>query len=144
MRQATGASVEEARAAVVALARLGQVLGDFDGNRVRYRSVLDAPLSASLLGEDPPELVAGRALHALHRGRAVRVARDDVTVAGRALVAVVTGEEGGRYEVESLLDADGVLTRARCGCSFHHRFALKKGPCRHLLALRLAAMERAP
>ena len=43
----------------------------------------------------------------------------------------------GSYEVEGLFDLDRVLSRASCGCSHHYKFKLKKGPCRHLVALRL-------
>jgi hypothetical protein len=45
----------------------------------------------------------------------------------------------GGKECESIFDADGVMSRARCGCSHFYQFKLKKGPCRHLLALRLSA-----
>ena len=39
-------------------------------------------------------------------------------------------------EVSLLLDADGRMLRGRCSCSYHFTGGLRRGPCRHLQALR--------
>ena len=83
-----------------------------------------------MLGPEPEETVAGRRLAA-----SVTVERREPLGDGRrALVAKVGGTS-----CEAVLDADDRLGRARCTCSYFHRFRLRAGPCRHLLALRLHA-----
>jgi hypothetical protein len=41
-----------------------------------------------------------------------------------------------------MLDVEGRLKDASCGCSHHRRSGLREGPCEHLLALRLAYGRR--
>jgi hypothetical protein len=50
----------------------------------------------------------------------------------------------GASETEAVVDSDGVLANPRCSCSHFFKFRLKKGPCRHLLALRLMAQAELP
>jgi hypothetical protein len=124
---------DNARAAVVHLAKLGQVLPDVTSSVFRFRSILDAPLSAALLGDESPEVVGARVLLA---GRTVRIDASE-TIGTRRFVKGHAGD----IACEALLDDGGVLTKARCACSHHFRFGLKRGPCRHLLALRLFAQQ---
>jgi hypothetical protein len=42
--------------------------------------------------------------------------------------------------VDVVLDADGRILRGKCACSHHFQFGLRRGPCRHLQALRRAAL----
>ncbi|MCB9547359.1 MAG: SWIM zinc finger family protein [Myxococcales bacterium] len=132
---ATRAEVEAAlggapvAGAVHQLAREGQLIYDHAAARFRHRSILPVALSADVLGPESGEAVAGRALVGQ-----VDVAQDTPMGANRLLVARVGGTR-----CEGLLDPDGVLTRARCTCSFFHTHRLRSGPCRHLLALRLRA-----
>lgn len=136
----TRASGDAVRAAVVRLAQLGQVMPDLSTTAggggqgvVRFRQVLDAPLGAELLGEEPLEVRQG--LEILRR-REVRIAKQEAVGTRRFLQA-----SAGGIACEALLDGDGVLTKARCGCSHFHRFGIRQGPCRHLLALRLFAQS---
>jgi hypothetical protein len=85
-----------------------------------------------VLGPEPAELVEGRALF---RRRAVLLQRDEVVGPGRRLLV----GRADHVTCEAIQDLDGALSRARCSCSFFHRFRLRQGPCRHLLALRLLA-----
>ena len=41
-----------------------------------------------------------------------------------------------KHDVELTMDADGKMVKAKCGCSFFFGGGLRKGPCRHLQALR--------
>ena len=52
----------------------------------------------------------------------------------RFLVAKVQGTS-----CEAVLDADDVYSKAKCTCSYFFKTRLRAGPCRHLLALRLAS-----
>ena len=42
---------------------------------------------------------------------------------------------------ELLVDADGLIKRGKCLCGHHQKAGIRMGPCRHLLALRSAAMQ---
>lgn len=112
------------------LAQRGQLVYDFAAERYRWRPILEVALSEAMLGPEPEEVVAGRRL-AAH----VKVVRDEALAPGRRLV--VGRVDGGNCE--AVLDADGVMSRAKCSCSHFFRFRLRAGPCRHLLALRLHA-----
>ncbi len=121
---------ETVLAALFELARRGQVAFDYAIDAYRWRPILDAPVTDAMLGPEPEETVAGRRLAA-----SVTVERREPLGDGRrALVAKVGGTS-----CEAVLDADDRLGRARCTCSYFHRFRLRAGPCRHLLALRLHA-----
>jgi hypothetical protein len=68
----------------------------------------------------------------------VTVERRDRVGAKQLVVAKVKATS-----CEALFDHDGVISRAKCTCSFFHRMRLRAGPCRHLLALRLAILADA-
>jgi len=65
----------------------------------------------------------------------------NVTIERRELVGtrllVVAKVE--KTSVEAMFTADQRLGRAKCSCSYFHKNRLRTGPCRHLLALQLAA-----
>lgn len=112
------------------LAKQGQAIFDFATQRYRYRSILDVEIGESMLGPESEELVQGRALF---NRRAVQIERDEGLGGDRRLlVARIQGTQ-----CETILDGDGVFSRAKCPCPHHRRFGLRRGPCRHLLALRL-------
>ena len=48
-------------------------------------------------------------------------------------------KDGGRsYEPELTIDADQRLASATCTCNFYTQNKLYKGPCEHILALRIS------
>lgn len=114
-----------------ALALSGQAIFDHAHQVYRYRLAMPEPISASVLGPEHPELEAAR--EALAAGQ-VRVERHELISQTRTLLA---GRVGGT-ECEALLDPDGLYKKASCTCSYFYRSRLRKGPCRHLLALKLA------
>lgn len=132
LARATGRDEGAVRAAMHRMCELGQAVYDFAVGAYRYRQVVDVELGEAQLGPEPVELTKGRELFVRS---APTITRDECLERGRRLVMAKVGS----YECESIFDADGVMTRARCGCSHFHKHALKKGPCRHLVALRLAA-----
>ena len=132
LMQATAAPRPAVLGALHRLAKHGQAIYDFSADRYRYRSILDVELGETLLGPEPQELVQGRTL--FQQGE-VRIEREEALGQGRRLlVARVQGTL-----CETILDGDGVFSRARCPCQHHRRFGLRSGPCRHLIALRLRA-----
>ena len=46
-----------------------------------------------------------------------------------------------REAAEILLDKDNKITRGKCTCSFFYQSGLRRGPCRHMQALRSVALR---
>lgn len=118
------------------LALLGQVVHDLPGGLYRWRQILPVTLSAELIGPEHPETAAARELVAK---RAVKIERDDVQPGGPRILE-------GRVQtapVSLVLDGDGRMLRGRCTCSYHFQGGLRRGPCRHLQALRDVAFHEA-
>lgn len=118
------------------LALSGQVIHDLDAGLYRWRQVTPMPLGQAELGEPPQELAASREL--LRRGE-VKLSR---RAEGPNGVDIIVGRYG-RKELELALDRDGAVRRGKCDCSHHHRSGVRRGPCRHLLALRSVALGAA-
>jgi hypothetical protein len=127
-----GGGEAEVLAVLNQLAGLGQVIHDLHAGVYRWRQVMPVALSADRLGPEDPETVAAREIA---RTRSVEVASDEARPDGlRALEGRVLGRPA-----SLVLDADGRMLRGRCTCSHHHVGGLRKGPCRHLQALREVA-----
>ncbi|MBI4816732.1 MAG: SWIM zinc finger family protein [Deltaproteobacteria bacterium] len=135
LEKATGAPEAKLTAALFLLAKQGQAIFDFAHGVYRHRPVLSVALSDELLGPEPPELVGARNIV---RSHAVRITKETNAAGLRILV----GQVGDEREVELALDSDGMVKKGRCNCSWHFRFKLRQGPCRHLLALRMFATTR--
>lgn len=124
-------------AAVNHLARTGQLICDLELQRFRWRQIMPQALGDADLGPENEELVASRYL--IHQGKIKIESQQEAGGGLRLLVGKVETSP-----VELLLDADGLIKRAKCNCSHFHRAGLRKGPCRHLLALRHVALQGAP
>ncbi|MEM9070115.1 MAG: SWIM zinc finger family protein [Myxococcota bacterium] len=111
------------------LAKRGQIIYDFAAEVYRYRQILPEALGEEQLGPEPEEVTQGRKLFVAKK---VKILKNVVESDKRVVSASVQGTK-----CEALLDLDGRFLRARCVCSHHQKFGLKKGPCRHLLATRL-------
>lgn len=124
---------DEARckAALHRLAMRGQCVHDVSAGVYRWRQILPEAIGEAQLGPEPEEKTEGRRLFV---GQKVRITRDERVGDKRLLQGVVQGTK-----VEALLDLDGRFRQGRCVCPHHKKAGLKKGPCRHLLALRLSA-----
>jgi hypothetical protein len=133
LRSVAGAA--ECAAALNHLARAGQVIYDLDAGKYRWRQIMPSAVGEADIGPEPPELVASRELI---RRRAARVTSTQALEGGGKLIQ----GRCDRTPVELLLDGDGRIKRAKCECSHFFKAGIRKGPCRHLLALRDAA-ERA-
>lgn len=118
------------------LAQQGQVIFDFARRQYRFREVMPVALSESVLGPPSPELTAGIELY---KRRGVALERREELPRGRQLLIAQVKAEGSRVgsRCEAVFDADGGYSKATCGCDYFRQFRLKKGPCRHLIALKL-------
>ena len=52
------------------------------------------------------------------------------------------GRDGSRVRPLISVDAQGQIVEASCTCAFYKKHTLTRGPCEHMLALRLAHMAR--
>lgn len=120
-------------AALHLLSKQGQAIYDFAHGVYRYRPILPVALSEELIGPEHPELAGAKVILA---SKDVHVERDEVAAGMR----IVVGRAGGRTAVEVGMDNDGVIKRGHCDCSFYFTSRLRRGPCRHILALRLSAL----
>ena len=124
----TGAASGFVAAGLNKLALYGQVIHDLADGVYRWRQIMPVAVSAEIAGPDNPETVAARKLV----GRAVSVTLDDQDAKGqRKLEGQVE-----RRPVEVTLDADSRMVKGKCNCSHHFSGGLRKGPCRHIQALR--------
>lgn len=132
---AMGATQDALQAALVHLAQLGQLVADPAHDVVRWRPLLPQALGEAELGPEPTEIAEGRALW--RKGAVVLAAQEEV--AGKR----VWSGKVDNTSCELLLDGDGVLKKAKCTCKHFHKQGIRGGPCRHLLALRLAGEQGA-
>jgi hypothetical protein len=133
---ATGSSQENLIPALHRLAKQGQLIFDHADRVYRYRQVMLDVLGEAMLGPEHPELVEGRKISQTRGG--VVITRDEMLADARR--AVVAKSDG--TNCEAIFDADLVIKKAKCSCSFFHKSGLRAGPCRHLLALRMVAEGR--
>jgi hypothetical protein len=117
--------------ALFRLALRGQAIYDHAHQVFRFRELLPEAIAVDL-AELNPELEAAR--RALQEG-SVRLERSESVGNSRLLL----GGTVGSTQCEALLDADGVFKKGQCNCSFFYKNRLRRGPCRHLLALKLKA-----
>jgi hypothetical protein len=133
IRKQTGAAAPAVAAGLNRLALLGQVIHDLPGGVYRWRQIMPVALSMDLIGPESPETLGARELLAQ---RKVHLTSDKLLPSG---LRVLQGKVPER-PVEVVLDADGRMVRGKCTCSHHFKGGLRRGPCRHLQALRTAAL----
>lgn len=112
------------------LARLGQCIPDLVAGVVRYRRVMAPEIAIEKVVPENEEALASRTVR-------IDIERDARSASGLRILIGSFGDQ----TVEALLDEDGIFRRAKCGCSHFHKGGLRKGPCRHLLALRSAVWK---
>ena len=130
----TGAAPAYVAAGLNRLALLGQLIHDMPAGLYRWRQILPVALSLEQIGPENPETAAGREL--VRRGQ-VHITRDEQTPTG---LRALTGDVPER-PTEILLDRDNKIVRGKCTCSFFYQSGLRRGPCRHMQALRNVALS---
>jgi hypothetical protein len=121
-------------AALNHLAHAGQVIYDLAAGVYRWRQVMPMAVGEAEIGPENAELVASRTI--VER-RQVSIESQQEAPRG---AMVYTGKAEGK-PVELLIDGDGMIRRGKCLCGHHRRAGIRMGPCRHLLALRHAALR---
>jgi hypothetical protein len=150
---ATGLTVEKTRSALSLLAQAGRATYDLRLRRYRHRDLFfDAftmeeakrvTKASATTGSSPQ----AKAAQQIFDGDGVRIIAhrptpQDAERPGYKLSGSVKGLHGEQVRPQLHVDADGNIISGSCTCRHHSEHGLTKGPCEHLLALRLAHMER--
>lgn len=134
IQERSGGAAPAVAAGLNRLALLGQLIHDLPAGCYRWRQIMPVAVSQEQIGADNPETEAAREL-----AQRVRIQRDERSASGLRILAGLAPEK----TVEVILDGDGRIVRGKCSCSHHFKNGLRKGPCRHLQAVRAAA-DRKP
>ena len=121
------------KSALAACSQQGQVLYDLASKVYRIRELCREPLPLSSLRfsnerEEKASLFVNAQLVKLTHQSTVD---KGVSIQGEVL------DDGNTYLTRILIDHDDRLQDAQCQCFFYRRQKLSKGPCEHMLALRL-------
>lgn len=122
-------SADEAASVMNQLALRGQAIFDLHAGVLRWRQLLPMALSDRELGEPHPELAGAQQILAAKK---VKVeTRQEAPLGGEIITGKVENQS-----CEVLIDGDGIVRKGKCRCSWHFKFGVRNGPCRHLQALR--------
>src|SRR5262249_2325740 len=135
IRARTGAAPAYAAAGLNRLALKGQLIKDLHAGVYRWRQIMPFVVAPDDLGPGDPETAGAEELIAR---RGAHVTRDERRPDGLRILEGRVPE----HPVTAPLDADGRMLRGKCTCSHHFTGGLRRGPCRHLQALRDAADAR--
>jgi hypothetical protein len=133
----TNASPPVVLAGLNRLANLGQLIHDLPANLYRWRSIMPTAVSEQQMGPENAETAGAREIVANHD---VFLSRDEISGTGLRLLH----GEVQRRAVQLKLDRDGRIVGGKCTCSHFYTGGLKRGPCRHLQALRTVALSGVP
>lgn len=143
----TGQGVEKTRSALSYLCQTGRAMYDLAGSVYRHRELFAEPFTVSealktAKAASPvssPEEKTARDIVA--RGGVFITARRPVAT-GYKLSGSVKGSEGVRVRPLLHVNHEGQIIEAECSCHVYKKLKLTRGPCEHILALRLAHMDR--
>ncbi len=149
---ATGFGIDKTRSALSLLAQAGRATYDLRLRAYRHRDLFfdsftpaeaKAVTKAQSVGTSPTAQVAQR----IFDGDGVRIIAHRPTPAdaekpGYKLSGSVKDPAGTVVRPQLHVDHDGQIISGSCTCKHFKEHALTKGPCEHLLALRLAHMDR--
>lgn len=144
---ATGLGVEKTRAALSFLCQAGRAMYDLGRGVYRHRDLFfdtfglsEAKAATSVVAEakDPN----AKAAKAIMQTDNVRIIARRPVATGYKLSASVQGSKGERVRPQLHIDLKGHIIEGSCTCKEFKEQALTKGPCEHLLALRLAHLKK--
>ena len=143
--------VERARSALSYLCQTGRSMFDLGGGVFRHRDLFPEPFTAQSAAAEAVR--AARLLEAADpRAKLAReiYESDNLRIIARRPVSdgyKLSGSARGRNDSATVrplvhVDREGRIVTAECTCAFAKQHKLTQGPCEHVLALRLAHMER--
>lgn len=145
----TNLGVEKTRSALSYLCQIGRGMFDLGGGVFRHRELFNEPFTvkeavAAVKPAAPSQLTseekAGESIFA--SGGVLITARRPVSTGGYKISGSVKGTNGQRVRPVLTVDAAGHIVEATCSCAFFTKYGLTKGPCEHVMALRLGHMSR--
>jgi len=144
---ATGLGVEKTRSALSYLCQVGRAMYDLAGSVYRHRELLAQPFTApeavaAMKPQAQPSSPQEKAANAIFEcGDVVLTSRRPVST-GYKLTGSAKGADAVRVRPLLHVDHEGRVVEANCTCEFFRKHQLTRGPCEHILALRLAHMRR--
>lgn len=126
---AIGGAEKDVAAALHRLSQRGQVIYDFAVRKYRFRQVVEERAGEEMMGPESPELAAARQLFVGHKVKIER--QDELPRNKRYVSAKIAGDT-----TEAVFDGDGQYGKSKCTCQLFRSYGIRRGPCRHLLALR--------
>jgi len=115
------------------LAYSGQMIHDLSRNIYRWRQIMPQALGEKEIGPENPELIASRSI--AERGKIV-IEKQELLPGGKKF----SGGKADGTPVEMILDGENQIKRGKCLCGHFKTYGLRDGPCRHMLAMRMAVM----
>ncbi|MBL8798642.1 MAG: SWIM zinc finger family protein [Planctomycetia bacterium] len=146
--QQTGLTVERCRTALSHLCQVGRAMYDLKGCVFRHRDLFPQPFSVEEALKAVQVQAAeaanpqAKAARAIFEKDLVRLIARRPVVTGYKLSGSARGGAGPRVRPLMHVDEEGRIIEASCTCEHHRKFKLTKGPCEHILALRLVHMSR--
>lgn len=129
LSELTSSPTGESASIMNQLALRGQAIFDLHASVFRWRQILPMALSDREFGEPHPELVGAQQIIAAKK---VKVETRQAAPRGGE---IITGKVENQ-SCEVLIDGDGIIRKGKCRCSWHFKFGVRNGPCRHLHSLR--------
>ena len=125
------------KSALAIYAQYGRVLYDMEDDLYRIRELSKDPLPMDKLRfSNEREAIADNFIKA----KLVVISSQEQSPEGQTIKGEVV-DNGTIYNPEITIDNDLRLTNATCKCHFYYQNKLNKGPCEHMLAVRLIAKK---
>ncbi|QDV38456.1 SWIM zinc finger family protein [Tautonia plasticadhaerens] len=147
LAERAGLGVEKARSALSFLCQVGRAMYDLGGGVYRHRDLFLEPFSAdqaaTQVKQAPAPAGSSEAkAHAIVDHSGIRIIARRPVSTGYKVSGSATDSGGRRVRPLLHVDLDGRIVEGSCTCRSFARHGMTRGPCEHLLALRLAHMER--
>jgi hypothetical protein len=143
---ATGRSVEKTRSVLSHLCQIGRAMFDLSTGVYRHRDLFFGALTrkeaVEAVGPASETAPTAKTARAIFTSDNVRIIARRPVPMGFKVSGSARGPDGRRVRPLVELDHDGQIVTATCTCAQFRSHQLTKGPCEHMLALRLAHMSR--
>ena len=147
MASDAGLGLERTRSVLSHLCQVGRAMYDLSTTSYRHRDLFPTVFTLKEAYAAANPILADTSKPAAD-ARTI-VAKDDVRIIARRptkdgfkLSGSAKGEDGQRVRPLLTVNLAGEIVEGSCTCSFFRSHQLTKGPCEHLLALRLRHMQR--
>ncbi len=145
----TNLGLEKTRSALSYLCQIGRGMFDLGAKVYRHRELFNEPFTvkeAQAAVKAPPASASTpeekRAEQIFAAGGVLITARRPISTGGYKISGSVKGVDGRRVRPVLSVDTMGRIVEATCSCAHFTKYGLTKGPCEHVMALRLGHMSR--